>query len=325
MILVTGGAGYIGSHVCKQLLKQGFGVLVVDNLSTGHHELLRCNTFVKTDLKNIEQLRKIFKNFKIDAVIHLAGKSIVGESNKQLGKYFTENVANTINLLEAMAEAGIDKIIYSSSAAVYGIPPTIPIDETLPKASTNFYGKTKLMVEDLLEWYRKYRGIKYIALRYFNAAGASPNDNIGEWHEPETHLIPRTIKRILQGKEVEIFGNDYNTKDGTCIRDYVHVEDIADAHVKALSALDNGQHGCMNLGYCQGYTVLEIVNEIGKVLGKKPRISFKNRREGDPDALIASNELAKVSLGWQPKYNDLRFIIQTAVNWELKLQKMQKV
>lgn len=318
-ILVTGGAGYIGSHTVKELLKQDYKVIVYDSLENGYPEaVLPPAKLIIGDLANKEKLNKVFKENKIDAVIHFAGYIEAGESVKNPGKYFYNNVANGLNLLEAMIANNVNKIVFSSSAAVYGEPENIPILETDKKEPTNTYGLTKLMFEQILNRYEIAYGLKSISLRYFNAAGADPEGQLGENHKPESHLIPLILKAALGKREnVKIFGTDYDTPDGTCIRDYIHVCDLAQAHILALEKLfSNSKSTTYNLGNGQGFSVKEVINLAKKITRIDFPVIETERRAGDPARLVASSEKAKKELGWQPRYSDLETIIKTAWEWE---------
>ncbi len=329
MILVTGGAGYIGSHCVLALLESGFDVCVFDNLSTGHKltvkTLENINSskllFIEGDLRNYEEINSVFSN-KIDSVIHFAAYSQVNESMKDPGKYYRNNVLGTLNLLDAMRENNIKKIVFSSTAATYGEPVRIPIDENHPQNPINPYGQTKLMIEHIMEDYDKAYGIKSVRLRYFNVAGADCKCRIGEWHDTETHLIPNILKSTFKQTEAfKIFGTDYPTKDGTCVRDYINVEDLAQAHILALEYLINGgKTNYFNLGTNEGNSVKEVFDTCEKILGMDIPLEIKERRDGDPASLIADNKKAKSILKWQPK-KTLEDSIKSAYNWEKYLQK----
>lgn len=319
-ILVTGGAGYIGSHTVLALLNRGKEVIVVDNLVNGHSRAVKDVKLYIGDIRDKSFLNSVFVENHIEAVIHFAAYSLVGESVKEPIKYYENNVVGTINLLNKMKKYGIENIVFSSTAAVYGEPKNIPIleeDDTLP---TNPYGESKLAVEKLLQWASNAGDIKFIALRYFNAAGACEDGSIGEQHSPETHLIPIILEVALKRRDkVEIFGNDYKTKDGTCVRDYIHVMDLAEAHLLALEKLElNGKSGVYNLGNGEGFTVKEVIDTAKKVTGIDISVKIADRRPGDPDILIASSEKAKKELGWKPKYNSLEKIIEDAWRWHKK-------
>lgn len=323
MILVTGGAGYIGAHAAKELASKGYHPITLDNLVHGHREFVKWGTFVEGDLADTTLLRNLFKTHSIRAVMHFAGFACVGESVTDPAKYYRNNVTNTLNLLEAMRETGVDKIIFSSTCATYGIPQTIPIAEDHPQHPINPYGRSKLMVENMLQDYCTAYNIRYAALRYFNAAGADPDGEIGESHNPETHLIPLALDAAIgRSGPLRIFGKDYATPDGTCIRDYIHVSDLADAHVKALEYLSGGgQSLALNLGNGQGFSVSDVIATIEQVTGKPVPALTSPRRPGDPPLLIGSSEKARMNLGWQPRHASLKDIISTAWVWHKKLRK----
>lgn len=311
-ILVTGGAGYIGSHTCHVLCNKGYDFVVYDNLEKGHRKSLPESTnLVIGDLSDEKKLNNCFKNNKIDAVIHFAGYIEAGESMRDPLKFFNNNVSNGINLLRIMQKNNVNKIIYSSSAGVYGQPKEIPIKEDSEKKPVNYYGLTKLMFEQILDSSKTY-GINSISLRYFNAAGAG--FNIGESHNPETHLIPLVLKAALDGKEVKIFGKDYETEDGSCIRDYVHVLDLADAHITALEKLSKGTTGEYNVGTGKGSSVLEIIKICEELTDKKINRVICERREGDPAELVADVNKIYGELGWKAKHN-IKDIIKSAWEW----------
>jgi len=314
-ILVTGGAGYIGSVVAEELIKSGHGVTVFDNLVKGHKEAVAPEAgFVEGDLRDAELLKQTFRQNEIEAVIHLAAYSLVGESVANPAKYYENNVSAGLKLLDAMSDSEVKKIVFSSTAAVYGEPEKQPVTETDKLQPTNPYGETKLAFENALRWYEKAYDIKYASLRYFNAAGASRR--CGELHEPETHLIPLVLQAAL-GKLpfVEIFGEDYDTRDGTCVRDYIHVVDLARAHILALDILDE-RSAIYNLG-CggAGYTVREVVETARDVTGLEVPVRIAARRAGDPAVLIAASDKIKRELGWQPEFQDLRVIVESAWVW----------
>jgi len=317
-VLVCGGAGYIGAHMCKTLASAGHDVTVFDNLSTGHARAVKWGPLVQGDLLNPDDLKRAFLTGRFDAVMHFSAKSLVGESVQHPQLYFRNNVTGTVNLLDLMCEHGVENFIFSSSAAVYGYPRYTPIDEEHQTCPINPYGRTKLVVEQLLPHYADVFGIRSISLRYFNAAGASPDAKIGEDHQPETHLIPNILSSILArtNHPLKVFGNDYDTTDGTCIRDYVHVDDLCDAHVRALTHLSKGgQSMLLNLGNGNGFSVLEVIRAAEEVTGHSIPYTMSSRRPGDPSTLVASASRARSTLSWQPRYTDLREIIETAWRW----------
>ena len=316
-ILVCGGAGYIGSHMVAELLENGQDVVILDNLEKGHKDALLGGKLYIGDLRDKEILNKIFTENNIEAVIDFAAYSLVGESMTEPLKYFNNNVYGTISLLEAMKEHNVKYIVFSSTAATYGEPECVPILEDSKTIPTNAYGESKLLVEKILNWCDKAYGIKYTTLRYFNAAGAHINGKIGEDHSPETHLIP-LILNVALGKrdEILIFGDDYDTKDGSCIRDYIHVSDLASAHSLALKRLMNGgESRFYNLGNGTGFSVKEMIDIARKVTGHEIPAKVAPRRAGDPAILIASSEKAMKELNWKPKFNSVETIIETAWNW----------
>jgi len=323
MILVTGGAGYIGSHCVIALLEKGFDILIFDNLSTGHIEIIDelkkigNIAFLRGDLLNLNDLSTCFKNNKIDAVIHFAAFSQVGESVKNPRKYYVNNVIGTTNLLNTMLDFNVKKIVFSSTAATYGEPKYIPIDEKHQQSPINPYGQTKLMIEHIMDDYDKAYGLKSVRLRYFNVAGADSKCRIGEWHDPETHLIPNILKSTFtKGKTFKMFGTDYDTTDGTCVRDYINVEDLANAHILALEYLNNGgETNYFNLGTNDGNSVKEVFAECEKITNKNIAVDICPRRPGDPAILVADNRKATKILGWQPQ-KDLSTSIKTAYEWE---------
>ena len=321
MILVTGGAGYIGSHVNKLLYKNGYETVVVDNLITGHAEAVKWGTLEIADLGDLDRLKQLFDKYRFDTVFHFAAFAYVGESVKEPAKYYRNNVINTINLLDAMREYDCKRIIFSSSCATYGIPESVPIKEDTPQKPINPYGRTKLMMEQTLGDYNEAYNIDYCCLRYFNAAGADPDGEIGENHDPETHLIPHILDAAAdESKSASIYGTDYPTADGSCIRDYIHVNDLADAHVRAMDHLVGGNKSCcINLGNGTGFSVLEVVDAVKRVTGKDVRMEISPRRPGDPPELIGSNELAGKLFGWEPQFKDIDTIISHAWLWHQKL------
>jgi UDP-glucose 4-epimerase len=320
-ILIVGGAGYIGSHTNKLLHQNGFHTIVLDNLSRGHRELVRWGTFISGDLENKTLLQGIFQKHPIDTVMHFSAFAYIGESYNNPAIYYQNNVSNTINLLNVMLEYDIKKFIFSSSCAIFGEPQYLPIDENHPKNPINPYGWSKLMVEKILDDYDRAYGMKYVSLRYFNAAGADPDGEIGEIHQPETHLIPLVIEAALGKKErVEVFGNDYDTKDGTCVRDYIHVSDLADAHYHALDWLIKGNKSeAFNLGNGRGFSVREIIDAVREHSKTDFKVENISRRLGDTAILIGSFEKAKELLGWNPKFTAISDIIKTSWEWHKKM------
>jgi UDP-arabinose 4-epimerase len=321
-ILVTGGAGYIGSHTCKALNQAGFVPIVFDNFSTGHRWAVRWGPLIEGDLENADLLRSALREYQIEAVIHFAASAYVGESMVNPRKYFHNNVINSINLLDVMMDMQVKTIVFSSTCATYGIPTRLPILEVHPQLPVNPYGDTKLFIEKAIKWYEKAYELNWITLRYFNAAGADPDCELGEMHDPETHLIPLAIQSALgQRSTLEIYGDDYPTTDGTAIRDYIHVTDLARAHVLALKYLIGGyKSSAFNLGTGQGSSiraVVEMVNQVGQC---KTPIHMTARRPGDPPALVADSKRALDLLNWAPEYSDLYRIVTTAWQWHQKKQ-----
>ena len=318
-ILVVGGAGYIGSHMVKALLEAGHEVVVLDNLSTGHRELLTGGTLVEGSLGDRTALDEIFDVHSIGAVMHFAAFSLVGESVQQPLKYYRNNISETVSLLEAMVRNGVLRFIFSSTAAVYGEPEKTPIGEDHPCRPTNPYGTSKLCVEQMLADCDRAHGLKSICLRYFNAAGADASGAIGEMHDPESHLIPLVLKAALARTPVKVFGTDYPTPDGTCLRDYVHVTDLAQAHLLALQALlDGAGSRAYNLGNSVGYSVRQVIDIAGRVSGREIETVEEPRRAGDPAVLVADAGRIKAELGWKPGYEDLERIIETAWRWHTR-------
>ena len=318
MILVTGGAGYIGNHTVRALERAGFEPLIFDDFSTGHRDFVEDTPLVVGDIRNPSDLTGVFDRFAIDGVIHFAGKALVGESGTNPGIYFETNLAGGVNLLNAMVRAGVGSIIFSSTCATYGIPETESISEDHPQRPINAYGESKLAFEWALERFRLAHGVQYLALRYFNAAGAEPGGRIGEDHDPETHLIPLVLKAAagLRG-EVKVLGTDYPTPDGTCIRDYIHVDDLADAHVLGLVRLLEGriESQGLNLGTGRGASVREVIEVARRVTGRDFKVVEASRREGDPPRLVASPDRAGKRLDWTPRSSDLPNIVETAWQW----------
>jgi UDP-glucose-4-epimerase GalE len=316
-ILVTGGAGYIGSHTAKELTRAGYRVVVYDNLSRGHREAVRWGPFEEGDLLDQERLRGVLAEYRVDAVLHFAAFIAVGESMQVPELYFHNNVEGSMSLLNAMRSAGVRRIVFSSTAAVYGEPETVPITEDNPKAPSSSYGEYKLMVEKLLHWEAVCHGLQWMALRYFNAAGCDADGEIGESHEPESHLIPLLLDAALGRRPAcSIFGDDYPTPDGTCIRDYIHVTDLADAHVRALRHLEaGGANQALNLGTGDGYSVNQILAAAEAVIGRPIPIVRKPRRPGDPPRLVAAPQRAFTTLGWKPTHSSIENILRTAWKW----------
>lgn len=319
MILITGGAGYIGSHCTLEFKRAGYECVVLDNLSEGHIEALQTENFYKGDLGNSDDIRAVFNKYPVEAVIHFAASCHVGESAINPQKYYQNNVVNTLNLLQVMLENDVKKIVFSSTCATYGNPQYTPINENHPQKPINIYGKTKLIIEEILKDYDKAYGLKYMALRYFNAAGADNKANMGESHNPETHIIPLVLQVAAGNRElIKVFGDDYDTPDGTCIRDYIHVNDLATAHRAALEKLLNGtESNFYNLGTGKGVSVNEIIDVSEKITGKKVKKQVIERRPGDPAILFADNKKAIEELGWNPEYISIEDIISSAWNWEL--------
>jgi len=319
-VLVTGGAGYIGSHAAKALAKAGHEPLVLDNLSSGHRWAVKWGRLFDWDLADAAKLPQLLEKEQVEAVLHFAASLLVGESVQKPRKYYWNNVVNTLHLLDAMLEAGVKRIVFSSSAATYGNPQKVPIPEDHPKEPVNPYGETKLAMERALQWYGNAYGLKWVALRYFNAAGADPDGELGESHDPEEHLIPLTLKAALgQRQHVEIYGTDYPTPDGTAVRDYIHVTDLADAHVRALDYLANGgKSRALNLGTGHGYSVREVISAAGKLSSHFVPFREGPRRAGDPPVLVADARHAATALGWKPQHSELETIIRHAWNWHSK-------
>jgi UDP-glucose 4-epimerase len=316
-VLVTGGAGYIGSHAVAALKERGEEIVIVDNLQQGHREALLGGKLYVGDLRDAAFMDSVFKENEIDAVIHFAANSLVGESMKDPGKYYHNNVFGTLCLLEKMNEYNVRKIVFSSTAATYGEPENVPIDEYDRTLPTNAYGETKLAMEKMMKWFDVAHNIKFVSLRYFNAAGAHESGKIGEDHSPETHLIPIVLQAALgQRPHISVFGEDYETPDGTCIRDYIHVSDLADAHVLAVDRLRGGAESAVyNLGNGTGFSVKQVIDIARTVTGKEIPAVFEARRAGDPAILVASSDRARKELGWNPKRDKLEDIIKSAWSW----------
>lgn len=317
-VLVLGGAGYIGSHAVYQLIDQGRQVVVIDNLETGHRQAIHPKAvYYHGDIRNEDFLREVFESEEIDAVVHFSANSLVGESMEKPLKYFDNNVYGTQVLLKVMKEFAVKQIVFSSTAAVYGEPESVPITEDMRTDPSSAYGETKLTMEKIMKWCETAYGIRYVSLRYFNVAGARRTGEIGEDHQPETHLIPIVLQAALgQREHITIYGEDYPTEDGTCIRDYIHVEDLIDAHLLALSYLESGGNSdIFNLGSSQGFSVKEIIETARSVTGKEIPAVTGERRAGDPSVLIASSSKAQNILGWKPERTDINRIIEDAWNW----------
>ncbi|HEV8138940.1 MAG TPA: UDP-glucose 4-epimerase GalE [Pyrinomonadaceae bacterium] len=314
-VLVTGGAGYIGSVVVEELLNDGHEIVAYDNLAKGHRDSIPPGVkFIQQDLLETDRLAEALRKNGIEAVIHMAADSLVGESVQNPGKYYRTNVVGGLSLLEAMKDAGVKRLVFSSTAAVYGEPGKQPIEETDATNPTNPYGETKLAFERALRWYEQAHGMRYASLRYFNAAGATAR--CGEWHDPETHLVPLVLQTAIGHRpQVDIYGDDYSTRDGTCVRDYIHVIDLARAHIVALGRLDD-RSAIYNLG-CggDGYTVKDVINVAAEVTGRDIPTHIVARRAGDPAVLIASSSRIKSELGWSPKFQDMRKIVESAWQW----------
>ena len=314
-ILVTGGAGYIGSHTRYFLEKSGHTTVVLDNLERGDRHAVPAGMLRQVELRDKANVTRLLREEKVDAVIHFAAYAYVGESTEKPEMYFANNVGGSLALFEAMLEAGVNNVVFSSTCASYGIVKTVPITEELPLAPINPYGESKVMVEKMLEWLDKFRGLRSVRLRYFNACGGEPGSGLGERHDPETHLIPLVLRAAETGKPVTVFGDDYPTPDGTCIRDYIHVSDLADAHIAAVEYLMNGgKSDVFNLGTGQGHSVKQVLAAVERVTGKKAPFTMGPRREGDPPELVADAGKVRRVLGWQAKRRDLEGIVRDAWN-----------
>jgi UDP-arabinose 4-epimerase len=316
-ILVTGGAGYVGSHACKALARAGYRPVAYDSLIHGHREAVRWGPLVEADLADAGRLADALKRFDVAAVLHFAAFAYVGESVERPGLYFRNNVANSLTLLEAMRTSAVRRIVFSSTCATYGVPDRVPIPESAPQRPVNPYGESKVMVERMLHWYGAAHGFTHAALRYFNAAGADPDGEIGEDHQPETHLIPLVLQAAMGRRpQIDVLGTDYPTPDGTAIRDYIHVEDLAEAHVKALQLLlKGGLSITVNLGTGIGHSVREVIAAAERVTGRRVPRREAPRRPGDPPVLVADPSRAGELLGWRPKFSDLDTILKTAWAW----------
>lgn len=316
-VLVVGGAGYIGSHMCKALARRGYRPVVLDNVCYGHSKAVKWGPFVQGCMEDADLLDRIYSQYSICAVMHFAAFCYVGESVVAPSKYYHNNVVNTLCLLDSMIKNNITNFIFSSTCATYGEPHKVPIDETHSQHPINPYGKSKLMVEQILADFGQAYGLESVSLRYFNASGADPDGEIGEDHNPETHLIPLVLQTALDRRQyIEIYGNDYPTPDGTCIRDYIHVEDLSQAHLLALERLlDGAGGGCYNLGNGEGCSVQQVIDIAKKVTGKPITTKVSNRRPGDPAVLVGSSKKAISELGWKPKFDAIETILETAWNW----------
>ena len=323
-VLICGGAGYIGSHTNKELNRRGYETAVLDNLIYGHREAVKWGRFVQGDLANEKDIEAAFDaaDTPVEAVVHFAAFAYVGESVTDPEKYYFNNVANTLNLLRVMRRRGCDKIIFSSTCATYGEPEKVPITEDMPQNPINPYGATKLTVERIFKDYAAAYSLKFAVLRYFNAAGADPDGEIGESHDPETHIIPLVLDAASGRRaDIKVFGTDYNTPDGSCVRDYIHVTDLADAHVRALEHLKGGGENLfLNLGNERGTSVLELIDSVKRVTGRDFAVTPAPRRPGDPAILIGSREKARRILGWEPRYADIDTIVKTAWNWYCNME-----
>lgn len=316
-LLVTGGAGYIGSHTTHLLLKHGHDVIVADDLSRGHRHNVAPGRLRVLNLADTQAVAALMAEEKVEAVIHFAAYIAVGESTREPELYFANNVGGSVSLFAAMRRAGVARLVFSSTAAVYGTPGRAPITEDMPFAPVSPYGESKVMVEKILGWLDRTRGLRSIALRYFNACGAEPGSGLGEEHEPETHLIPLVFRAIRTGEPITVFGADYDTPDGTCIRDYIHVSDLAEAHILAVeSLLNGGPSGAFNAGTGAGHSVFQVIGAIEQVTGRKVPYQVGARREGDPAVLVADSRKLQKALGWQPRYTDLKDIVRTAWDFE---------
>lgn len=316
-ILVCGGAGYIGSHINKQLHQEGYETVVFDNLVYGHREAVKWGTFEQGDLSRIEEIERLFEKYLIEAVFHFAAYAYVGESVIEPEKYYYNNVTNTLNLLKVMRKYGCNRIIFSSTCATYGEPDRVPITEDMPQNPINPYGATKLMMERIFRDYHTAYGLEFVVLRYFNAAGADPEGEIGESHNPETHIIPLVLDAASgRREEIKVFGTDYDTEDGSCVRDYIHVYDLATAHLLALHYLERGEESdFFNLGNERGTSVLQVIESVRKVTGREFKVTLTERRPGDPAKLVGSSQKAQRILGWTPVYGEIDKIVEHAWKW----------
>ena len=315
-VLITGGAGYIGSHVAKALARIGREVILYDNLSAGHREAALGAPLIEGDIRDVEALRTAFRRHQVTAVMHFAALASVGDSVRDPAPYYRHNVEGTLSVLEAMAGESVKAFVFSSTAAVFGEPVSVPITEAHPTRPINAYGETKLAVERALGHFERAYGVRSVTLRYFNAAGADPGGQLGEDHDPEQHLIPLAIDAARGGAPLRVFGDDYPTPDGTCLRDYIHVVDLADAHRLALESLErDGGSACYNLGNGRPHSVKQVIETVARVTGREVAWQMAPRRPGDPAALFASNGKIQQELGWRPRYGDLQTIVETAWRW----------
>jgi UDP-glucose-4-epimerase GalE len=318
-ILVTGGAGYIGSHTVRLLLARGYDVAVVDNLSRGYRHNVPAGLLYEMDLADTGALTELMRQLQTEAVVHFAGYIAVGESMVEPARYFINNVCGSLSLLAAMQDAEAKHVVFSSTAAVYGNPHAVPILETFPIQPVNPYGESKVMVETMLGWFDRIHHLTSVCLRYFNASGGAPDGALGEEHDPETHLIPLILRAVVTGKPVTVFGDDYATPDGTCIRDYIHVEDLAEAHILALEyLLAGGASDQFNVGTGSGHSVMEVIRAVEEVTGQKVPYTMGTRRAGDPASLVASSDKLRTKLGWQPRSSELKTIVQNAWDFARK-------
>ena len=323
-ILVTGGAGYIGSHTRYFLEQRGHTVIVVDNLKRGYKQVVPEGSLRELNLQDTDKLTALLEKEKVEAVIHFAAYISVGESTQRPELYFSNNTAGSLSLFDAMLRAGVNRVVFSSTAAAYGIPQHVPITEDQPFAPINPYGDSKVMTEKILEWLDRYREFRSIRLRYFNACGASPEAGLGEMHDPETHLIPLILRAVQTGTPVTLFGDDYPTPDGTCIRDYIHVSDLAEAHIFAVEhLLKGGASDVFNVGTGEGHSVKEVLASVERVTGKKAPFTMGPRREGDPPSLVADSSKLQSTLGWKPKRADLDRIISDA--WQFASRSVRPI
>jgi UDP-glucose-4-epimerase GalE len=315
-VLVTGGAGYIGSHACKALFRAGYAAVVIDNLIAGHRAAVKFGELVEADVTDVPAVRTALRRHQIGSVMHFAAFLDVGESVRDPARYYRNNVVGALSVLEAMAAESVRHFVFSSTCATYGEPRETPIAETHPQNPINSYGESKLAIERALPHFERAYGIRWTALRYFNAAGADPDGELGECHSPEIHLIPRALEATAGGRGLQVFGDDYPTPDGTCLRDYIHVTDLADAHVKALEAIvETGASGAYNLGTGRPHSVREVIDTVQRVAGRPVPWTLAPRREGDPAVLYAAPQKAQTALHWKPRYADLETIVRTAWEW----------